>query len=376
MKLRDANGKFHALGGLVNKEVHDEDSSPRPVPHLHRLDREHQRLASWDDIRKRLQIRTFGGAGATVPPVPRVVRIRGLKGKVAIFRWTWDGKGVFFVTPRGVFAADLSTLPGDVEPGAVSELTVVPVEVPGSMRNVRPVPGGLMALGSKAWLIRDQHPPQLLAKTDAQSGSVARNGDMLIATDGEIHRLAVRDGEVQVVHRRKCAGWPDCAVVNWAATGDRLAYALTDGNVVLSAGDTDVLFPLPSVVRTLWFSPDGSVLLAVTADQAVLIDATTRKRRSTWTRTTPGEIHSAHFAPGGDQVLLAAGRDVRRIDTATGKARWWFKTRAKRLEIDEGYGALSEVFLDDLVALPNGALAYSLVRTRQQENDDEEEYID
>jgi hypothetical protein len=126
-------------------------------------------------------------------------------------------------------------------------------------------------------------------------------------------------------------------------------------------------------VDTLWTSHDEQRLLA--ADSARL-RVWNMAGEVQWTWTAPGKqmIHGAHFDRDDRSVIVSVGKSVYRV--REGKGRRIVKNRTKykvrRLDSeydslaipdseDEGWGGQAESFVDQSIALPGGAVAFTVV---------------
>ncbi len=361
------------------------------VPHLHRTDPEHQWLASWDDLRKQLQLRDVGLTQT------KRLRVTGLKGNVTHMRWLRDSSGVVFVTSANAFVARLN--PGaELDGGTLWAHPVFGKRTTkkfSEISELRVINDGLVALtyagGTRdVWFVpvtasRVGAPKRFTPKSGRVGAMSVRSGSRVVLSmhtlTGDLPQLWTMrvnaNGRARVLSRRDCAS-DECEISNWSPRTRRLVYALSDGSVVIAGrGDReDTVIELGDYelrTHTLWLNERENRLLLANNEEVTLYDMDGEVVWS-WSPKNGDPIHSARFDLDGKSVLATAGR--RAVRVKGGKAKLLFKTRMKAptFSDDNPMHISSEVFVDDITPLKNGALAYHVVAAKVEERWDDDEY--
>jgi len=409
LKLRDNFGAFHAIGGLRGPEIEVSPDSFGVVPHLNRMGPDGRWLATWDDLRKTVQLRdTEKGAGVE----SRRIRVTGLRGAVTHMRWLSDLSGVVFLTDKNLFVARFDVQGTDDGAWAHPVFGKRKDGTRPEVLDVRMTPTGFVALTDAgydedaghqlrdAWFVhvawnRVAPPRRFTPKTGrVRALSVRSSGRVVLAmaglkpsedsdsdVTGALWTLRLDNhGHSRVIERRDCET-DDCDVTNWSPGTRRLVYTTADGAVVIvGRGDKqDVVidfgdFETPT--HTLWLDKRERRLLLANREMVSMYDMAGNELWS-WSPKNGDTIHSARFDLDNKTVLATAGRRALRV--AGGKAKLLFKTRMQAKPWKEGddYLMASEVFVDDIIPLGNGALAYGVVVAKVSEVEeeyDEEDY--
>lgn len=413
LKIMNADGHFEALGGhsVADTELDDSEEAV-PVPHLHREDADGRWLASWDSWRRRLHIRDLRGGGKS-----HSLKVSGLGGEVQKMRWLGDSSGVVMLTTRQAYVLRFdpneqepdtwaSPLLGRAPRGANRVMKDVGMQRHGLViRTAQYSTGSHHAAGKKRAQVAYHvsvganrvGPARRVSPTDRTlTGMTVLSGDRVVLSlagadlePGELRVLAIRSGaHVTLLDSIACIT-SDCDVVNWSPHTRRLAYQVADGRVVVRVdagkdrGATeDRVLSLRRVqtadtMHTLWLSPDEERVLVGGSDGYVIADVQTGRVLTDWTPQDYAVMTSARFDKDGRSVLAAAGRSAYRVD-ASGRSRRLLQTRKPTADATPTHGAVLEThtFVDDIIPLGGGALAYSVVRLQIEEdyNDEEPEF--
>lgn len=327
-------------------------------------------LASFDAASGRLHIRNLATGQ---------VKTLGLTnlpgGDVQTVRWSHDGHSVLVHQGNQLSRVDLtSASPQHTTPLLEAEV----IEKMGQIVDFRILDSGLIVRGNARLLYvrldgRDINVVDITPdKARVVGASTLSQGRIIMAVvhqgrrraSSELITLTTAHGaQPIVVHQMPFKG----GIMNWTPGSERIAYARTDGRIVLelpnhggSARMTELVVDDTSAsysrVHTLWMSKDNTRLLAATPLHVRMWDATTGE--SLWKINADDTIRSAHFEHGSNEVIVATNTRVRRITDGAFGVSLIDGRAGRQLNFEGGNG---EKWLDDVLPLPGGGLAFALV---------------
>jgi hypothetical protein len=380
------------------------ESEGSPVPHLHRVSPDGRWLASYDadDARVFLTPIAEGMSRAS-----RTLKLTGVMGQVRQFRWLESDSLLAIATDSDVFLAPIPSalLQGgdevEVEVEADSVFSFEGGKDGGrQIIDLRLAPGGFFvrvgAEGDFHWFRQQVYfarvsdgtlqelDPLVPDGLTAQSASLAFDGELAITLEywdderfgegpgplvdegGEVWRFALsEEGEPQRVGRLAC---PEdyCQMSNWAPNSSPLVAVHGYGEIAVFDKDSSERPPTfdfdadGAAIDSLWAWPEGGWVAA----DGEFVRSFDDEGTLLWSWSAPRDkpIHGVHLDEGGQTVMVTAGLDVYRV--RAGKGRRLLRSRGAHAESGQDrddWGGMSESFVDQALALPGGAIAYTVV---------------
>ncbi len=356
-------------------------------------------LASFDTDRDRIRWQPLNdGEGA------RWLSVAGIEGHVIQFRWLSGGAGFVVATQRDVYLLALDgaklkravSIFGPKFTPKVTRIWDTRVNADGVLVRYDDAsedrPGERLPTTKVAFAqVRNGTFHRFIAidaterADDITAATVLAGGRVLVAEvmwDGGhrwIRSLKPLDGAYVDMARRECVSDACFRITNWSPGADKLVYSDSEGDVLVERAGA--MKPLPQdpeaegQVDNLWLSTSEDRVVASRGQHVQLWNIAGKRL---WSVKLPGKpsVQSLKFGRDDKEVWAALGTRIYRINGAksirTVVHRRDLESRVPvpvERVVDEDVLAdipTSAVFLDDVVPLPDGGLAYAVVRLKRR----------
>jgi hypothetical protein len=344
------------------------------APHLQRLSPDGRTLAAFSADTSTLALLSMADGSMrsiTVAPPTRRKTSASASPRVQTIRWLNDNQTIIFQTQRAIQLVNTDTnhVQTVLERKATASQHVLDTRIVGD--------GFIARTPHEVFFVRvEAGQPKVTNITPegrtVSEANVRSDGRIVLVANpnssrGVGHELitfSTARGEPRFMSSRPCAG--SCRITNWAPGSERLAYALSNGTIVLEAVSdtakqhsgpgTEMSLELPAGhgrVSTLWMNHDGTRLLAANAHSLAVWNSAGRRLWS-WTPQN-GPLRSAHLGDDGTVVAAVKERIVRVSDGVASDLIAPHKLAA----LLAGPGTSR---LDDVFPLPNGGVALAIIR--------------